>query len=536
MFVRVKRAGGHEYLQLAENRWVDGRSRQRIIATLGRLDRLQASGQVEVLLRSLGRFSDKVQVEQAHAQGDLEALSIRHVGPALVFGRLWKKLQLDRILNELVAERRFSFDVERAIFSTVLHRLFESGSDRQGLQFFRGVGVPGSDELELHHLYRAMHWLGENKDVVEERLFAAHRDLFTQLRLVFFDTTSFYFEGEGGEELGQYGHSKDHRPDRRQVVVGALLTQTGRPLSCTVEPGNKADVKALLPVVDRARERFGLTEVCFVADRGMVSREVIEALERREMGYILGMRMRSVKEIREQVLGHPGRYQKVADNLRVKEVRITNRRYIVCHNPSQAKKDAKDRTAIVEMLERKLKGGAKAMIGNRGFRRYLSAEKGAVRLDSKRIEAEARYDGKWVLRTNIDLPAEDVAQQYKQLLRVERLFRSAKSLLQTRPIYHRLDTTITGHIFCSFLALLLMHELNEQIRQRGEHLEWADILRDLSALEEVEVRHNDTHYILRSPVHGVCGKVFQAAGVAIPPSVRQTDPSAKTDIRGSECP
>ena len=176
------------------------------------------------------------------------------------------------------------------------------------------------------------------------------------------------------------------------------------------------------------------------------------------------------------------------------------------------------------------------MIGNRGFRRYLSAEKGAVRLDSKRIEAEARYDGKWVLRTNIDLPAEDVAQQYKQLLRVERLFRSAKSLLQTRPIYHRLDTTITGHIFCSFLALLLMHELNEQIRQRGEHLEWADILRDLSALEEVEVRHNDTHYILRSPVHGVCGKVFQAAGVAIPPSVRQTDPSAKTDIRGSECP
>ena len=529
MFIRVKRAGGHEYLQLAENRWVDGRARQRILATLGRLDRLQASGQVDVLLRSLGRFSDKVQLQEAHARGDMEVLNVRHVGPALVFGRLWKQLQIDRILNGLVASRRFSFEVERAIFSTVLHRLFESGSDRQGLRFLRDVDVPGSDDLELHHLYRAMHWLGENKDEVEERLFAAHRDLFTQLRLVFFDTTSFYFEGEGGDELGQYGHSKDHRPDRRQVVVGALLTQTGRPLSCTVEPGNQADVTALLPVVDRVRERFGLTEVCFVADRGMVSRGVIEALEERGMGYILGMRMRTVKEIREQVLRHPGRYREVADNLRVKEVRIGDRRYIVCHNPSQANKDAEDRATIVEALERKLKGGAKGLVGNRGFRRYLSAETGAMRLDRNKIESEARYDGKWVLRTNTDLPAEEVALQYKQLLDVERLFRSAKGLLETRPIYHRLNTTITGHIFCSFLALLLMHELNERIRQRGEHLEWADILRDLSALEEVQVRHHDTPYILRSPVQGVCGKVWQAAGGAIPPSVRQADsPGAKT--------
>jgi len=316
-----------------------------------------------------------------------------------------------------------------------------------------------------------MAWLGENKNEVEERLFAAHRDLFTRLRLVYFDTTSFYFEGEGGDELGQYGHSKDHRPDRRQVVVGALLTQEGRPLSCTVEPGNKTDVTALLPVVDRARERFGLTEVCFVADRGTVSCGVIEALEERGMGYILGMRMRRLNEIRDQVLCHPGRYQHVEDNLRVKEVRIEDRRYIVCYNPSQAKKDAEDRAAIVEALEKKLKGGAKALIGNRGFRRYLSAETGAVQLDPNRIDAEARYDGKWVLRTNTKLPADEVALQYKQLLGVEQLFRSAKSLLETRPIYHRLDTTITGHIFCSFLALLLMHELNEGIRQRGDHLE-----------------------------------------------------------------
>ena len=316
----------------------------------------------------------------------------------------------------------------------------------QSSQFSGPTGFAGSNRDSKHV------WNPKNEDLTP--LSAAHRDLFTQLRLVFFDTTSFYFEGEGGDELGQYGHSKDHRPDRRQVVVGALLTQEGRPLSCTVEPGNKTDVTALLPVVDRARERFGLTEVCFVADRGMVSRGVIEALEERGMGYILGMRMRRLNEVRDQVLSHPGRYQHVEDNLRVKEVRIEDRRYIVCYNPEQAKKDAADRQATLRALAKKLKQGAKALVGNRGFRRYLSAEKGAIRIDANRVKSEARYDGKWVLRTNTKLPADEVALQYKQLLTVERFFRTAKGLLQTRPIFHKANATISGHIFCSFLALL----------------------------------------------------------------------------------
>ena len=268
MFIRVKRAGEYEYLQLVENRREGKRTRQRIVATLGRLDRLHAKGQVDVLLRSLGRFAERVEVQDAHADGKLEALSTRRIGPALVFGRLWRELKIDRILSERLAGRKFRFDVERAIFATVIHRLFESGSDRQGMRFLRDVDLPGSEGLDLHHMYRAMAWLGENKDEIEEALFNANRDLFTELSLVFFDTTSFYFEGKGGEELGRYGHSKDHRPDLHQVVLGALLTQDGRPLSCTVAPGNASDVKALLPVGDRARRRFGLDKVCFVADRG----------------------------------------------------------------------------------------------------------------------------------------------------------------------------------------------------------------------------------------------------------------------------
>ncbi len=181
MLFFVKRAGPHQYLQLVENRREGNRTRQRILATLGRLDRLHATGQVDGLLRALGRFAQAVQVQQAHARGDLEALSVRRIGPGLIFGRLWKQLEIDRVLNELLRERRFSFDVERAIFATVVHRLVESGSDRQGMRFLRDVELPGTEELSLHHLYRAMRWLGESKDAVEEGLFAAHRGLFTRL-------------------------------------------------------------------------------------------------------------------------------------------------------------------------------------------------------------------------------------------------------------------------------------------------------------------------------------------------------------------
>ena len=520
MFIRRKHVGGHTYLQLVENRWEDGKTRQRVVASLGRLDRRQESGELDALLKSLARFVRGVTLQDGHARGDLQAVSIESIGPGLVFGRLWQELEIDRILTERLAGRRFEFAVERAVFATVVHRLFEAGSDRQGLRFLRDVHVPGSDELDLHHLYRAMRFLGEEKEAVEEALFSATRDLFSDLRLVFFDTTSLYFHGEGGD-LGAHGHSRDHRPELRQVVVGALLGENGRPISCEILSGNQADVTALLPVIDRARERFGLSEVCFVADRGMVSDAVIAALEERGMGYILGARMRQVKEVREEVLSRAGRYETVTENLEVKEVWVKDRRYIVCRNAEEARKDAADRQAVLAALEEKLAQGAKALVGNRGFRRYLRVEKGALWIDPRKVEAEARYDGKWVLRTNHSLPAAEVALHYKRLLQVEQFFRTAKDVLETRPIFHKFDSTIRGHIFASFLALVLMHELDQRLAKRGWRLEWADVVRDVQELRTVEVEQDGKRYALRSPLHGVCGKVLQAVGVAVPPPVRE---------------
>jgi len=520
MFVRVKAAGPYRYLQVVANQRDGRRTRQRVLGTLGRVDQLHTSGATDALLRSLARFADRVRVIDAYQAGHLEAGALRQLGPDLVFGRLWQSVSLQTIVTRLLGDRAFGFPVERAVYLSVLHRLCASGSDRAADRWRRDQRIPGAEPLQLHHLYRAMRWLGEQQAAIEEALFAQRRDLFTDLTLAFFDTTSLYFEGRGGASLGQYGHSKDHRPDLRQLVLGAVLTSEGRPICSEMWPGNHADSRALLPVVDRLRQRFGVQRVCWVADRGMISASTIQDLEERQLEYILGARLRSQREVRDEVLARAGRYREVAANLRVKEVWVDDRRYIVCHNPQEAAKDAADRAAIVQALTDRLQEGAKGLVGNRGFRRFLRVERGAVSLDRQRVEADARYDGKFVLRTNTALPADAVAVQYKRLLLVEQFFRAAKSLLETRPIFHQWDATIRGHVFCSFLALVLVDELRRCLAARGCEAEWDEIRRDLAALAEVEVREGENWYLLRTALVGVAGQVLQAVGVAVPPPLR----------------
>ena len=554
MFFREKQAGARRYLQLVENRWDDGRSRQRVFATLGRVDELRASGQLDALLGSGARFSEAVMLLEAHGRGEAPRVNAHRVGPALVFERLWEETGCRAVVQELLRGRGFGFPVERAVFLTVLHRLFDPGSDRAADQWRRHYRIEGVDELELHHLYRAMAWLGDElgpdeqagrtpfaprctKDLVEEKLFLRHRDLFSSLDLVFFDTTSIYFEGRGGDTLGAHGKSKDHRPDLPQMVVGLVLDGHGRPVCCEMWPGNTTDVTTLIPIVDRLRARFSIGRICIVADRGMISEETIEALEskKRQWLYILGARMRAQREVRDEVLWRGGRYHVVhgprktskdPSPLEVKEVRVGDRRYVVCYNEEQANKDAADREAIVESLRKQLTRGEKSLVGNKGYRKYLKVA-GDFSIDVDKVRDEARYDGLWVLRTNTDWDTAEVALRYKQLWTVEEMFRTTKSLLATRPIWHKRDETIRGHVFCSFLALVVRHELQARLAARGDReVEWADVIRDLDALTVTEVEHQGKRFLLRSETHGVAGKVFQAAGVALPPTVRQGVPTS----------
>jgi hypothetical protein len=543
MYFRKKTSGGRVYLQIAESRRVGGGVRQRVIATLGRLDALEASGQLERLVRSGARFATRALVVTA-AQDDPTA-AVRRIGPALVFERLWAETGCRAVIDELARERRHEFALERALFLTVLHRLMGGGSDLAADRWREDYRIAGVEALELHHLYRAMAWLGEalpepeqdartpfaprcTKDLVEERLFAHRRDLFSRLDLVFMDTTSLYFAGAGGQTLGRHGHSKDRRPDLPQMILAVLIDGDGRPVCSEMWPGNTADVTTLIPVIDRLRQRFAIGRICVVADRGMISAETVTALDERALLYLLGTRERTDKVVREVVLadsapcvpltitkrGHEIDYE-------AKAVTVGDRRFILCRNHQEAERDAAARVAILANLERQLARGDKALVGNTGFRRFLKTEgHGHFAIDPAKAEQDARFDGVFVLRTNTDLDPLAAMLRYKQLWTVEATFRTAKHLLATRPIFHQLDETIRGHVFCSFLALVLKSELEQRITALGRDGSWSEIRADLDSLTETEIVHDGRRFLVRSAPRPAASLAVRAAGVALPPTVQ----------------
>ena len=319
MVVRDQTIKGYTYLYLVENVREDGRAKQRIIKNLGRKEAVVASGGLERLAGSIARYAERALVLSRLEAGNPDRLACKRIGAPLLFGRLWEETGCKAVIEGLLAGRGFEFALERAVFATVLHRLMAPGSDRACERWLGDYDVPGADGLALHHLYRAMAWLGEElppdqqqgaapfapravKDLVEEGLFERRRDLFAELSVVFLDTTSLSFTGAGGESLGERGYSKDHRPDLMQMIVGVVVDADGRPVCSEMWPGNTADVSVLVPVIDRLRARFAIGRVCVVADRGMISAATVAALEERGLEYVLGARERTDARVRTVVL------------------------------------------------------------------------------------------------------------------------------------------------------------------------------------------------------------------------------------------
>src|SRR3982751_2918188 len=546
MFVREKRINGYTYVCLVETVREHGRAKQRIIKNLGRKEALATSGALERLASSVARYAERALVLSQIEAGNPERLACTRIGAPLLFGRLWEETGCRAVIEGLLAGRGFEFAVERAVFATVLHRIMVSGSDRACEKWLAGYDIPGVGGL-VRHLSRAMAWRGEElgtdqqdgatpfaprtvKDLIEERLFERRRDLFSELSVVFMDTTSLSFTGTGGETLGEHAYSKDHRPDLMQMIVGVVIDATGRPVCAEMWPGNTADVSVLVPVIDRLRSRFGIGRVCVVADRGMICAETIAAHEERGLEYVLGARERTDSLVRTVVLADQKPFTPLCipraggeeTQLFIKEVQVEGRRYIVCRNEAEAGKDAADRAAIIAALDQQLKRGDKALIGNSAYRRYLrtTSDARAFEIDPGKLAEEARYDGLFVLRTNARISPLQAVLRYRDLIQVEQLFRTAKALMRTRPIYHSSDAAIRGHVFCSFLALILRKELDERCRNAGFRPEWGDVLRDLDRLQEMTISQDGRQMTLRTPATGVIGPLFKAARIALPPNVR----------------
>jgi hypothetical protein len=371
--------------------------------------------------------------------------------------------------------------------------------------------------------------------------------LFGTISVAFFATTARHFAGHGGATLGRRGHSKDCRPQLPQSLpaelirgwslVSCRMNRIGRsPHSCGLAtlpmhaPGLGPEVTALLPVVEWLRRRFGVGQACVVADRGMISAATIAALEAQKIDCIRGARERSSKQVRERLLHDDGMAVPLAiprqngeTELAVKQIKLGDRRCIICRNEAAARKDAETRVKLIAGLQIKLAQGDKSLVSNNGYRRFLAApEANGFTIEPAKIEADAQFDGVFVLRSSLRLSAPAVVLRYRNLLAVEQSCLAAKALLATRPVLHRTDAAIRRHIFCTFIALVLRKELLDRLAARGGAMaEWRCIIDDLADLCSVEVERDGRRALWRTAPRPSIEPVCRALAVSLPPVLQE---------------
>jgi hypothetical protein len=507
------------YLHLAHNQWdqAQGRSVPKILYGFGREDQLDRAA-IKRLVASLAGLLDPADALAATAGAGLGFVESRPLGGAYVLDGLWHRLGIDQVMANLRTGRRLDPRVERVLFGLVANRALAPSSKLAAATWItHDVHIDGLPATSDDACYRAMDWLHEVTPALEREVFwqlASLLDL--EVDLLFFDTTSTYFEldqadepvardergqvlvetehgdGDGDELAGfrTYGKSKDHRDDLPQIVIGMAVTRTGIPVRVWCWPGDTGD-SALIRQVKHDLRDWTLARVIWVADRGFASAENRRFLRRGDHHYIIGEKLRSGSAEATAALQRQGRYQQVADNLRVKEVRISDHeRFVICHNPDQADRDAAIRARLLAQLEELIAGTdtlpqtkraeLRGVISTKpGLHRFLRVTPGGLlRTNQRAIKAEQGLDGKYLLRSSDPhLSTQDIALGYKQLLEVERGWRDMKQVIDLRPIYHRLEDRIRAHVILCWLALLLVRVAETTTGQT-----WPTLRRDLDRL------------------------------------------------------
>lgn len=541
------------YYQLAENVWNPEKrcAVAKVVYSFGRGDQIDPDAMRRLARSILRVFSSE---EALAAEPDVRVIQSWPYGGAYVLDALWSELEIPKVVEEHARLQKTKQPFERALFAMVANKALQPYSKlychEQWLP--EEVFFEGREALELQHLYRAMDFLEANKEKIERAIYYRVADLFNvDVDLIFYDTTSLHFEideedevashgnemagGRRYEPLRKRGHSKNGRTDAPQVVVGLAVTRDGMPVRSWVFPGNTNDATTIEKVKEDLRG-WKLNRCVFVGDAGMNSEENRRRLSLGGGKYILAARMRAGDEVTKEVVTRAGRYQTVAENLRVKEVVVEDgerrRRYVVCHNPKEAERQRQHRQRLLEELRLELEGQREPLRGrrhskrtcelltSRRYGRYLRQTPGGVpKIDQAAVAAEAKLDGKWVITSNDDsLSAEDLALGYKQLMRVEECWRSMKSGLRTRPIFHWTPHRICAHISLCVLALLL-----ERMAEQRAGDTWRNILARLDAIKVVEYERGTARVLQTTEVRSETNEMLRRLRVALPPRLHRVD-------------
>ena len=554
------------YVALAHNRRVDGRIKPDVLMNLGRVDQVDVEG-LRRLAASINKHFGEgegpgpgpgVDAGLAVGAAPLEVIDARPVGSTWLLDGLWHRLDVGAAVRAATDARRFTTNMERVLFALVANRAVAPMSKLSAAEWVcEDAVIAGLSMMDEDQAYRAMDLLvdADTHARVQESVFFAVANLLNlEVDLLFFDTTSTYFERDeeedGADAFRRFGHSKDHRPDLPQIVIGLAVTKEGIPVRCWCWPGNSNDQQVLAEVKDDMRD-WKLGRVITVVDRGFSSADNLAYLRRAGGHYIAGMRMRDGNPLVETVLSRQGRYQQVKNNLRVKEVRVDEHdaRFVICHNPEQAERDAAQRadaitrihTELARIAEQRARdarrpAGDKTRARNEAA--HLRAEcalrdhptlgrwlvqqpNGRLKVNTAKVKAEARLDGKYLIATSDPhISAEDTALGYKNLLEAERGFRDLKSTLLLRPVFHRLEHRIRAHVLICWLALLLT-----RVAERSSSQTWRNINRQLGRISQVTLTGPAGTVVQTTPLTTDQKAIYQELSVQPPARVTTFAPA-----------
>jgi transposase len=501
MYIRTiarKNKDGSEvrYVQLAHN-YRDkeaGQSRAKVLYNFGREEHLDLDA-LKRLINSINRYLGPEEALVFESNNLFKFISSKPLGGTHLLEGLWERLGMRDAIEALLKNRNYSSPVERALFALVANRALNPKSKLAVEKWVKEeTFIPGLEEIPVQNLYRAMDFLLEADEQIQKDVFFSVAHVFNlEVDLIYFDTTSTYFETETEDGFRQNGYSKDRRPDRPQVVIGLAVTKEGLPVRCWSWPGNTADM-SVIEEVKKDLSGWRLGRVITVLDRGFVSEDNVKILQRAGGHYIIGEKLRNGKADTNVALSTAGRYQSIRDNLEVKEIIVGDgegrKRYILVRNPKEVLRDQAKREELLANLKEELQAAgadkngphskkACQLVAHPTYGRYLKRLKsGAVKIDPVKVKAEEKLDGKYLLRTSDDtISAEDVALGYKQLIDIESAFRTLKSTLELRPVYHRLEERIRAHVLLCWLALLLVRVAEYETKDS-----WAKIKQQLEQI------------------------------------------------------
>ena len=542
---RNKNGSTVRYVQLAHNvrHPESGNAVAKVLHSFGREDLLDRDG-LQRLVGSISRYLGIAEPDTDDDGAGLSVISSKRLGGAWALDGLWRQVEIDQTMTRLAGGRRFGTDMERVLFALVANRALEPSSKLAATGWLsERVAIDGLDTVDADACYRAMDWLLEiEADLAEAVYWSVGELLNLEVDLLFFDTTSTYFETDTADEPAEgatvgfrtWGKSKDHRPDLPQVVIGMAVTRDGIPIRVWTWPGNTNDQALIRQVKDDLRA-WKLGRVVWVADRGFSSAQNRRYLQRAGGNYIIGEKLRGDSPEAAAALSRQGRYRKVAGNLEVKEVVIDDGvmrdRFVICRNPDQAERDRVVRDQLLAQLTGAIDGtdtleaDERSKIAARlpaGLGRFLrTTPTGLLRIDRAAVRAEENLDGKFLLRTaDPTLSAEDIALGYKQLLEVERGWRDMKSTLDLRPVFHRLEDRIRAHVILCWLALLLI-----RIAETATGDTWRNLRNELDQIHLVELAGTTGHVLQRSELTSAHTRILATLGVPEPPRFTQVIPT-----------